>query len=67
MSTVTVKEFELMSFFEVEPQPLDPDVPWPYSEVSYHVELGQYEIEVYYLPGLSGYLLQRKPQQHQAV
>jgi hypothetical protein len=45
MSTVTVKEFELMSFFEVEPQPLDPDVPWPYSDFSYHVELGQYEIE----------------------
>lgn len=42
MKYVSVEELELLSFFEVEPLRTDPDIPWPYNEYSYRVELGVY-------------------------
>jgi hypothetical protein len=37
MSTLSIKEWELLSFFEVEPKKRDPDVPWPYNDVLYDI------------------------------
>ena len=45
MHYVTVEEFELLSFFEVEPVRADKDIPWPYNDFSYNVDLGQYTIQ----------------------
>ena len=44
MTYVTVNELELLSFFEVEPQRADQDIPWPYNEYSYDLEIGQYAV-----------------------
>lgn len=44
MKYISVEELELLSFFEVEPKRTDPDVPWPYNEYSYHVELDTYYV-----------------------
>ena len=38
MSSITAKEWELLSFFEVEPVLLDPDVPWCYNDAVYSVQ-----------------------------
>lgn len=40
MSYASVEEFELLSFFEVEPEKSDRDVPWPYADFRYQVERG---------------------------
>lgn len=37
MSGVTVEEWQLLSFFEVEPTFDDPDVPWSYNDALYTV------------------------------
>jgi hypothetical protein len=44
MSYVSVEELELLSFFEVEPSRADQEIPWPYNDFSYQVELGQYAV-----------------------
>ena len=44
MKSITAEEFELLSFFEVEPQQSDPGIPWPYNDYSYAVELGSYAV-----------------------
>ena len=45
MSSASVEELELLSFFEVEPRRLDPSVPWPYNQFTYRVELLPYSVE----------------------
>ncbi len=42
MTGITAEELELLSFFEVEPSRADKDIPWPYNDFSYQVELGAY-------------------------
>jgi hypothetical protein len=37
MKTITAQEWELLSFFEVEPELLDPSVPWMYNDALYRV------------------------------
>jgi hypothetical protein len=44
MSYLSVEELELLSFFSVEPQPLDPKRPWPYNDFLYKVEIAPYAI-----------------------
>ena len=44
MENLTADEVELLSFFEVEPKRLDPDIAWPYNNFTYEVQLGQYRI-----------------------
>ena len=44
MSYVTVEELELLSFFEIEPTRADQDVPWPYNDFSYQLELAGYTV-----------------------
>lgn len=44
MSYVTVQELEPLSFFEVEPILASRDIPWPYNDFSYRLELGNYTI-----------------------
>lgn len=44
MTHISAEEFELLSFFEVEPQRADRGVPWPYNDFSYHVMLGAYDV-----------------------
>lgn len=36
--SISAEEWQLSSFFEVEPERLDPDSPWPYTEVVYELE-----------------------------
>jgi hypothetical protein len=45
MSYVTVEEFELLSFFGVEPKRADGNVPWPYNDFTYQVSLDEYAVE----------------------
>lgn len=35
---ISAQEWELLSFFAVEPQRLDPDIGWPYNDFSYVIE-----------------------------
>ncbi|MDF2626855.1 MAG: hypothetical protein K0R39_686 [Symbiobacteriaceae bacterium] len=35
---VSVEEWNLLSFFNTMPTPLDPDVPWPYNDFLFQVE-----------------------------
>ncbi len=44
MNYISVEELELLSFFEVEPVLADKDIPWPYNDFSYRVEIGQYKV-----------------------
>lgn len=44
MSYVSVEELELLSFFEVEPLRADRDIPWPYNDFSYQLDVGQYTV-----------------------
>ncbi|MCQ2032273.1 hypothetical protein [Stutzerimonas zhaodongensis] len=44
MDYITAEEYELLSFFEVEPERASPDIPWPYNDFSYRVSLGAYDI-----------------------
>jgi len=44
MSYISAEEVELLSFFEVEPQLADRDIPWPYNDFSYQVALGAYDV-----------------------
>jgi hypothetical protein len=37
MKTITAQEWELLSFFEVEPELLDSGVPWIYNDALYRV------------------------------
>ncbi len=45
MSSVTVTEPELLDFFGVEPTQLDAEIPWPYNEFSYSLELDQFKLQ----------------------
>ena len=45
MTGITAEELDLLSFFEVEPTRADADIPWPYNDFSYRVELGPYLVE----------------------
>lgn len=38
--TVSVTELDLLTFFETEPQLLDPNDPWPYNDAAYQVQQG---------------------------
>jgi len=40
----SLKEIDLLSFFEVEPSRLDSDIPWPYNQFTYRTQVGQYKI-----------------------
>lgn len=40
MSYVTVEELDLLGFFGVEPEVLDPDIPWPYNRFVYSLICG---------------------------
>jgi len=44
MNYISAEEYELLSFFEVEPERASPDIPWPYNDFSYRVSLGAYDI-----------------------
>jgi len=44
MSDVSVEELDLLSFFEVEPSRADRNIPWPYNDFSYQLNLGQYKV-----------------------
>jgi hypothetical protein len=44
MNYISAEEYELLSFFEVEPERASPDIPWPYNDFSYCVSLGAYDI-----------------------
>jgi hypothetical protein len=39
MDGITAREWELLGCFGVEPQLLDPDVPWCYNDAVYEVEV----------------------------
>ncbi|MEP0872933.1 hypothetical protein NDA01_24250 [Trichocoleus desertorum AS-A10] len=41
MRYISAEDWELLSFFEVEPQRLDPSVPWVYDDSVYLVEDGE--------------------------
>jgi len=41
---VSVEELELLSFFEVEPSRADRDIPWPYNDFCYQLEIGPYAV-----------------------
>jgi len=45
MGCVSVEEVELLSFFAVEPQKADCNVPWPYNDYTYRVSLSDYRVE----------------------
>ena len=40
MNSISAEEWEVLSFFEVEPKLADKDVPWPYNEFLYELERG---------------------------
>ncbi|HWU71051.1 MAG TPA: hypothetical protein VN017_06825 [Pseudoxanthomonas sp.] len=44
MNSVSVEELELLSFFEAEPVLADKNIPWPYNDFSYEVEIGEYKV-----------------------
>ncbi|WP_155397290.1 hypothetical protein [Stutzerimonas stutzeri] len=44
MNYISAEEYELLSFFEVEPERSSPDTPWPYNDFSYKVSLGAYDV-----------------------
>lgn len=37
MNVITATELDLLTFFEVEPKKLDPDISWPYNDFLYEV------------------------------
>jgi hypothetical protein len=41
MRYISAEDWELLSFFEVEPQRLDPSVPWVYNDSVYLIEDGE--------------------------
>jgi hypothetical protein len=44
MSRITAREWELLGCFGVEPQLLDPDVPWCYNDATYTVEVDGFSV-----------------------
>ena len=44
MDAVTAEEWQVLSFFEVEPQLRDPDEPWCYNDAVYIVERGDHRL-----------------------
>ena len=44
MDFVTAEEWQVLSFFEVEPQLLDPGDPWPYNDAAYVIERGDHRL-----------------------
>ncbi len=40
MSIITAQEWEVLYFFEVEPERLDPEIAWPYNDFVYLVSQG---------------------------
>jgi hypothetical protein len=42
MKTITSQEWELLSFFEVEPELLDSTIPWIFNDALYRVSLDNY-------------------------
>jgi hypothetical protein len=41
---ITATDLDLLTFFEVEPKPRDPDVPWPYNDLLYEATRGEFHI-----------------------
>ena len=44
MNILSAEELDLLSFFEVEPERIDSDIPWPYNHFTYRVQIGQYSV-----------------------
>lgn len=50
MRELTVQEWQLLSFFEVESSLLDPAVPWCYNDAAYEIERGDLMLTVAIAP-----------------
>ena len=44
MDIISAEEWQLLSFFEVEPTPTDKDVAWPYNEYLYEIVRSEFEL-----------------------
>ena len=44
MNTISADEWQLLSFFEVEPTPADEDVDWPYNDYLFEIIRGEFEL-----------------------
>ena len=50
MKIISAQAWELLSFFEVEPEFQDPNEPWPYTDACYHVQQGRISLSVAIAP-----------------
>jgi hypothetical protein len=50
MPTISAEEWQLLSFFEVEPELTDIDVPWCYNDALYQVQQGDLTLSVAIAP-----------------
>jgi hypothetical protein len=50
MKIISAQDWELLSFFEVEPEFQDPSEPWPYTDACYHVQQGSISLSVAIAP-----------------
>jgi hypothetical protein len=54
---ISAKEWQLLSFFEVEPTRLDADMPWPYNEFTYRRCLGNIVVSFAVTPSSKDFTL----------
>jgi len=46
MKFISAEDWQLLSFFEVEPELMEPEDPWPYVDALYRVEHGGFNLSV---------------------
>ena len=53
----TISEKDLCEFFGVEPRRADLDVPWPYNELTFETDVGDYAVRATVLPASGDFAL----------
>ena len=64
MRYISAEDWELLSFFEVEPQRLDPSIPWVYDDSVYLVEDGELSLSCAIHPAYKDIRIVLKQREH---
>jgi hypothetical protein len=58
VASLSIQEWQLLSFFEVEPRLIDRDVPWAFNTAVYDATVGAYRVTLTIAPAYSDFQLQ---------
>jgi hypothetical protein len=64
MRYISAEDWELLSFFEVEPYRLDPSIPWVYDDLVYLVEDGELSLSCAIHPAYKDVRIVLKQREH---